>query len=108
MLTNTDMTIYHRVHENGADTWQRQYVEEAWYHKSSASTVGENGLLMADKHTARIPDLTYTVAKDDYIVAGKGPQNIQTVRDLEGLKYFRVLGANYNDYGFNPHIKVVG
>lgn len=108
MLTNTDLTIYHRVNENGADTWQRQYVEEAWYHKSSASSVGEGGLLMADKHTARITDLTYKVAKDDYVVVGEGPGNMETVRDLEGYEYFRVLGANYNRYGLNPHIKVVG
>lgn len=108
MLTNTDLTIYHRVHEESSDTWQRQYVKKAWHHENSESTVGENGILMADKHTARITDLTIIVAKDDYVVVGEGPEIIETVRDLEGFDYFRVLGANYNKYGLNPHIKVVG
>lgn len=108
MLTNTDLTIYHRVHEESGDTWQRQYVEKAWHHTDSDSSVGENGILVADKHTARIPDLTYVVAKDDYIVVGEGPETIETARDLVGLEHFRVLGANYNNYGHNQHIKVVG
>ena len=47
-------------------------------------------------------------SRDDYLVRGRGPKTIQTVRDIAGFEYFKVTSANYNRFGSNPHIKVVG
>lgn len=46
--------------------------------------------------------------KDDYLVKGDCKVDMQTIKDLDGLDKTRVTSANYNTFGGNPHIKVVG
>ena len=58
--------------------------------------------------TIRIPDISKVVVKDDYIVKGACSIEMQTVKDLKETDYVKVTSANYNRFGNNPHIKVVG
>ena len=110
MITNADCTIYRRVRTAGSNefSWIKQYVKECWWFEDTRADMTTNGLKSADILTVRIPDLTVEVSKDDYIVRGNCRVNMQTVKDLEGLNYYKVTKANYNSFGRNPHIKVVG
>lgn len=110
MLTNADCTIYSRDYDSEKDcfVWKKQYVSECWWFENTKSDIITNGLKSADVLTVRIPDLSVSVKKDDVILKGKCDVEMQTVKDLAGLEYFKVTKANYNSFGCNPHIKVVG
>ncbi len=110
MLTNTDITIYHREYnpELRMDQWERTYVSKAWWHKDEKSSVTTDGLKQADVIMIRIPDIMIEVAKDDYIVKGNCLVKMQTIKDLSGTEFAKVTSVNRNLFGGNPHIKVVG
>ena len=110
MLINSDCTIYSRKRNplTGCDEWERQYVPECWWFVETKSSVTTEGLKSADILKARIYDLEVSVKKDDVIIRGECNVNMETVKDLNGWQYFKVTSANYNRFGSNPHIKVVG
>lgn len=110
MLTNTDITIYNREYdpETRLDTWRQVYIPEAWWYKNEKSSITTEGLKRADVYTIRIPDTSISLKKDDYIVKGHCDVVMETVKDLEGLEKTRITSVNYNTFGGNPHIKVVG
>lgn len=110
MLTNTDLTIFHRVHDpvTRFDKWERTYVDAAWWFKDSKATLNIDGLTVADVYYVRIPDTSLVISKDDYLVKGDCGVDMQTVKDLEGYEKTRATTVNINTYGDNPHIKVVG
>lgn len=84
------------------------YVSAAWWYKNEKASITTDGLKSADVYTVRIPDTSIELKKDDYIVKGNSPVEMQTVKDLEGLEKTRITSVNYNTFGENPHIKVVG
>lgn len=110
MLTNSNCTIYSRKYNpsTGYDEWVRRYVPECWWFCETKSSNTSNGLKSADVLKVRISDLSVEVKKDDIIVQGYCDVEMQTVKDLAGYEYFKVTSANYNRFGSNPHIKVVG
>ena len=110
MITNTDLTIYHREYDPKmrVDVWMRFYVSEAWWFTAEKATLTTDGLMQADNTTIRIPDISVTVMKDDYVVKGACSIEMQTAKDLNGTDHGKVISANYNRFGNNPHIKVVG
>ena len=109
MITNADCTIYSRIRNGSADdTWLRQYVPECWWFEDVKSSITSNGLKTATVLTVRIPDTSITVKVGDYIVKGNCSVEMQTVKDLSTEKYYAVTGANYNRFGMNPHVKVMG
>ena len=99
MITNADCTIYSRYGE----LWKKQYIPECWWFKETKSSITTEGLKSADVLNVRIPDLSYEVDKDDIIVKGNLALEIQTVKDLKGIEYFKVTTVNRNDFGC-PHI----
>lgn len=110
MLTNTDITIYNRKYdpETRLDTWIRVYVPEAWWYKNEKASITTEGLKQADVYTIRIPDTSISLKKGDYIVKGDCNVAMETIKDLEGMEKTCVTSVNYNTFGGNPHIKVVG
>lgn len=110
MISNTDITVYHREYDpkSRLDIWVRRYIPEVWWYKVEKSTVTTDGLKQADVITIRIPDTSVVIEKDDYIVKGECFVKMQTVKNLNGTDYAKVTSANYNQFGNNPHIKVVG
>lgn len=112
MVTNNDVTIYHRVHGADSDTWVRSYVPDVWLFNAVKATVTTEGQKIqtniTNAYTMRVPDLSVVVAVGDYVVVGNCPVSMETVRDLEGYEHFIVNYANYNRHGHNKHIKVVG
>lgn len=110
MLTNTDITIYSRQYnsETRLDVWSKMYIPVAWWFKNEKASITTDGLKKADVYTVRIPDISVSLQKDDYIVKGKSDIEMQTVKDLESVEKTRVTSVNYNAFGSNPHIKVGG
>lgn len=110
MLINSECTIYNRKKNTsaGCDVWERQCVPECWWFRETKSNVTTEGLKSADVLKVRIYDLDVKVKKDDVIVHGECNVNMETIKDLSGYEYFKVTSANYNCFGGNPHIKVVG
>ena len=110
MLINSDATLFHRNYdkESRRDVWIRTYIPEVWWYDDVKSSVTVNGLQVADAYIVRIPDLSIEIHKDDFIVQGKCDREIDTVKDLPNSEKMRVMGAKYNRFGDNPHIKVVG
>lgn len=110
MLTNTDMTLYHREYNPSTrfDEWRRTYLPTGWWYENEQSAVTSEGLQVADAFIIRIPDTSVVIKKDDYLVYGNCRKKIQTVKDLEGTEHCKVTSANYNRFGDMPHIKVGG
>lgn len=110
MLTNADCTVYRRVRTPGTSEfqWKRQYVENCWWFVETKSNVTTEGLKSADVLKLRIPDLEVKVQKDDILVKGNCTVEMQNVKDLASYEYFKAVTVNYNQFGGNPHIKVVG
>ena len=82
--------------------------QEVWWYKNEKSQITTDGLKQADTYTVRIPDTSVEIKKDDYLVKGDCKVDMQTIKDLDGLDKTRITSANYNTFGGNPHIKVVG
>lgn len=110
MLTNSDCTVYSREKDpsTGYDTWKRQYVKECWWFEETKSSVTTDGLKTADVLKLRIPDLSIQIKKDDVLVKGNCGIKMETIKDLAGITYYKAVTANYNRFGDEPHIKVVG
>lgn len=110
MLINSSCTIYSRKPNPSTDydEWEKCYIPECWWFCDTKSSITTNGLQTADVLTVRIPDLSVAVKKGDVIIQGNCNIDVQTLKDLNGYEYFKVTSVNYNHFGNNPHIKVVG
>lgn len=110
MLINSDATLYSRKYNPSTrlDEWERTYIPEVWWYKNEKSQITTDGLKQADTYTIRIPDTSVAIKKDDYLVKGDCQIVMQTIKDLDGFDKTRVTSVNYNAFGGNPHIKVVG
>ena len=108
VLTNSDCTVYHRVRIPDGHTWKRRYIPTVWWHEETKSSITTEGLKTADVLKVRIPDISVLIKKDDIIIKGNVNVEIDTIKDLSGVHYYKVETANYNHFGSNPHIKVVG
>lgn len=110
MLTNTGITVYSRNYNKAfrRDEWEKTYIPKAWWFKEEKSTLTAEGRINADVCKIRIPGTGAIIKKDDYIVRGNRNMKMETVKDLENVEKVRVTSVNYNTFGDNPHIKVVG
>lgn len=108
MITNSDCTIYSRIRSDDGDTWKRTYIPEIWWYEDTKSSITTDGMKSGNVLTVRIPDTSVSVKKDDVIIKGRCPVEIRSVKDLHEYEYYKVIKANYNLVGSNPHIKVVG
>lgn len=57
MNTNADITLYNKWYDRAmrTDRWLRTQISSVNWYGGQAVTVGDNGLLTADKYTVRIP-----------------------------------------------------
>ena len=74
MLTNADVTVYHRVRSPSGDKWERKYLPAVWLYKNIIAGITTNGLKTANGLTnvltVRIPDISVELKKGDYVVEG--------------------------------------
>lgn len=109
MITNSDCTIYSRDYNSSSnsDSWTKTYIPECWWFFNTRSSITTEGLKTGDVLTVRIPDVSIKIRKGDVLVKGCCQTDIDTLKDLTRCDYYKVVTANYNTYGDNPHIKVV-
>ncbi|MGN0357108.1 MAG: DUF6751 family protein [Blautia sp.] len=108
MTTNSDCTVYNRIRSNDGDTWKRIYVPAVWWYEEAKSSITTEGIKSGNVLTVRIPDISVKIKKDDIIIKGRINMEIDTVKDLVNAEYYKVTAVNYNRFGENQHIKVVG
>ncbi len=110
MLTNSSATLYSRQYDSSKknDIWKRIFIKSVWWHETEMSAITTDGLKSADTFVIRVPDISISIKKDDYLVKGECNIDMATVKDLKGEQYCKVTAANYNTFGSNQHIKVSG
>lgn len=103
MLTNADITIYHKSYDptTRLDKWEpTQYQGVNWYGEQAA-TVGSNGLNAADTYVVRIPtDNMVEATKGDIVVKGLVSNAITGPAQLvKKYECFTVLAVRDNRRG---------
>lgn len=113
MITNADATLYHRIKGKEGDGWQKVYLPAVWWYENIRSDITTNGMKTANGATnvltVRIPDISVEIAKGDYLVKGNCDiEVVDTIKSLSKFSRYCITGVNYNTFGMNQHIKVVG
>lgn len=102
MLTNADITIYHKSYnpETRLDEWQAaQFSGVNWYGRQTV-TVGDSGLNAADSYIVRIPTTEIIeVSNSDIVVKGLVNDVITSPSDLKNYLYFVVTSVGDNRRG---------
>ena len=102
MLTNADITIYHKRYnpETRLDEWQAaQSPGVNWYGRQSV-TVGDSGLNTADSYIVRIPTTELIeVCNDDVVVKGLVNDVVASPSSLKAYRHFVVTSVSDNRRG---------
>ena len=115
MLTNSEITIYHKsLDENTRlEKWTRFNYKKAWWFKSEG-TVQNAGSENADNIRVRVPykqnnnlDIG-NFARGDIILKGRYEKDIQTQQDLPNGEVCNIVSLNNNAFGSEPHIYIGG
>lgn len=110
MLTNADMTLYHKTLDPATrrDVWTRtQYQGVNWY-AQTASSVLADGLKQADTLTVQIPETAapdgFPGALGDIVVKGLIDDEITGPGQLKHHGYFTVTAVRDCRYG-SPYLR---
>ena len=113
MITNGEITIYHKTLVNHEDVWVRYNYTNAWSFNKEGSKINE-GYENANNIDVRIPyktndNLNITnFSIEDIIVQGKVEQDITKQQDLSNYKIYNITSINNNNFGTKPHIHLGG
>lgn len=110
MITNTQITIYHK--DLKTEKWTRINIENAWaFAKNSA--VANKGYEHKNSLDVRIPynknkNLINIFFKGDIIISERVTKDIETSEDLSDYTIYHIYMNNNNVFGNNPHIHLKG
>lgn len=115
MLTNSDMTLYHKVHdaETRLEKWERYYIEKVWWHGGKGANT-QKGYENANDVQIRIPyemNENLNIANfnvGDIVCKGNIEKTITSQSDLNGVEYYNITAINNNTFGNNTHIHLGG
>lgn len=115
MLTNSDMTLYHKVHdaETRLEKWERYYIEKVWWYGGKGANT-QKGYENANDVQIRIPyetndNLNIAVFSiGDIVCKGNIEKSITSQSDLNGEEYYNITAINNNTFGNNAHIHLGG
>lgn len=111
-LTNSQMTLYHKIKENHNYVWKRYNFDKVWWF-GGKGTSRNKGYDNANDVEVRIfyanePNLDIkTFAIGDIIVKGHLAHDIQGEADLAEERY-NITSINNNDFGNSQHIHLGG
>lgn len=113
MLTNTDITIYHKYLNTATklEEYKRQYFKKCWAFRSEETNV-DKGYEKSNHIEIRIPckeNENWESAEidiGDIIYVGKGPYGVSKQKDLP--ETYNVTKAVVNTFGNNTHIHIGG
>ena len=114
MLTNSSLTVYHKVVKNREDTWEKHFYKNIWWFGGEGSSLNK-GYENANDVQIRIPydlnpNLDYNnFGIEDILVQGEY-EDIVSENDLKDLNipYYNITSLNNNVFGNNKHIHVSG
>ena len=115
MLINSDMTLYHKVHdaETRLEKWERYYIEKVWWYGGKGANT-QTGYENANDVQIRIP---YESNEDsniadfsigDIVCKGNIEKTITSQSELNGVEYYNITAINNNTFGNNAHIHLGG
>ena len=114
MITNTSLTIYHKVFDKTTrlEKWKRYNYEKVWFFGGKGAGVNK-GYSNANDVDIRIPYmLNYVevgnISIGDILVKGNITDEIATQNDLKEYEVYNITSINDNEFGNNPHIHIGG
>lgn len=114
MITNTSLTIYHKVFNETTrlEEWRRYNYYKVWWFGGKGSSINK-GYDNANDVNVRIPYLLNNInianiQIGDILVKGDIATDITTQQDLVGYEVYNITSINDNDFGNNPHIHIGG
>lgn len=112
MITNDELTLYHKGVDGRFETWTRfNYSKIWWFGGKGAST--NKGYENANDVQVRIPykqndvDIS-NIAIGDILVKGRVEIDISKQQDLKGYELYNITSINNNTFGSEPHIHLSG
>lgn len=111
MLTNSDLTVYHKVADGHSYKWIKHYYEKIWLFGGKGAGLNK-GYDNANDVQIRIPydlnpDLDYNnFGIGDILVQGEH-NNITSEEDIQD-EYYNITSLNNNVFGNNKHIHIGG
>lgn len=115
MLTNSDMTLYHKVldEKTRLEKWERHYIKNVWWYGGKGVNT-QKGYENANDVQVRIPyetndDLNIAVFNmGDIVCKGNVEKPITSQSDLNEEEYYNITAINNNTFGNNAHIHLGG
>ena len=115
MLTNTDMTLYHKTLDETSrlEKWERYYFEKVWWFGGKGTNT-QMGYENANDVQVRIPyDINENLNIDnfsigDIVCKGNIEKTITSQSDLNGIELYNITAISKNTFGSNPHIHLGG
>ncbi len=115
MLTNTDMTLYHKIQNKTTrlEEWKKYYIEKVWWFGGKGANT-QIGYENANDVQIRIPyiineDLNISIFNiGDIICKGNIEKAIKKQSDLNEIEFYNITAIANNTFGYNPHIHLGG
>lgn len=115
MLVNSDMTLYHKVHdtETRLEKWERHYIKNVWWYGGKGANT-QMGYENANDVQIRIPyetneNLNIAIFNvGDIVCKGNIEKSITSQSELNGVEYYNITAINNNTFGNNAHIHIGG
>ena len=114
MITNSSLTIYHKVYDEATrlDKWKRYNYEKVWFFGGKGASVNK-GYDNANDVDIRIPYMmnnidVANIQIGDILVKGNLTTEINTQQDLIEHEVYNITSINDNEFGNNPHIHIGG
>lgn len=113
MISNSDLTVYHRVfdREQRKDTWQRTVYKGIWWFGGKGASINK-GYDNANDVEIRIsydlnPDIN-DFSVGDILVKGEIETEITRQQDLNVKEVYNITSIKDNTFGRRPHIHIGG
>lgn len=115
MLTNTDMTLYHKGfdEETRLNKWIRHYYEKVWWFGGKGANT-QMGYENANDVQIRIPyenNENLNIADfsiGDIVCKGNIEKAITNQSELNGVEFYNITAISNNAFGNNQHIHLGG
>lgn len=113
MITNSEVTIYHKTAVVRKDKWVRYNYKNAWVFGGRGSGINK-GYENANDVNVRIP---YKTNEDldianfsigDIVCKGSIQKDITSQSELNGVEFYNITSITNNTFGNSPHIHLGG
>lgn len=113
MITNSEVTIYHKTAVDRKNKWVRYNYENAWVFGGRGSGINK-GYENANDVNVRIPYETNenlnvsNFSIGDIVCKGNMQKDITSQSELNEVEFYNITSVTNNTFGSNPHIHLGG